>query len=105
MMQEECEIKEETEHVKIAEVCSSKSCAMAQAVSRQSSHRGGPGSFPGQCTRGFGQSDTGTGIFPSSSVLPVDIIPPRISTLIYLGDKQYARYRPQFRDIDKNTQR
>jgi hypothetical protein len=47
-----------------------------------------------------GQSDTGTGFSPSSSVSPVSIIPPSFSILIYHpGDKQYIRQWQQFRDV------
>jgi hypothetical protein len=39
-----------------------------------------------------GQSGTGTGFSPSSSIPPDNIIPPWLSTLVYhLGDEKYAR--------------
>jgi hypothetical protein len=38
-----------------------------------------------------GQSGIGTGLSPSSSVFPVNIIPPWLSIVVYhLGDKQQA---------------
>jgi hypothetical protein len=47
-----------------------------------------------------GQSDTGAGFPPSSSVFPVNINPPSFSILIYhLGDEQYVRQWQQFRDV------
>jgi hypothetical protein len=47
-----------------------------------------------------GQSGTGTGFSPNSSVFPVNIIPPWLSTLIWhLGDEQNACWWPQLRDI------
>jgi hypothetical protein len=46
-----------------------------------------------------GQSGSETDFSLSSSVFPVNIIPPLPSILIYhLGDKQKARWWPQFRD-------
>jgi hypothetical protein len=71
-----------------------QSCTMAQAVSRwpltaeaQVPARVGP------CGICSGQSDSGTGYSPSSSVPPVNIIPPWLSIPTYnLGDKQQTRW-------------
>jgi hypothetical protein len=47
-----------------------------------------------------GQSGTGIGFSPSSSGLPINIIPPLLSILVYhLGGEQYALWWSQFRDI------
>jgi hypothetical protein len=46
-----------------------------------------------------GQSGTGTGFFPSSSVSLVIIIPPGVNTRIMWEEEQYVRWWPQFRDI------
>jgi hypothetical protein len=49
-----------------------------------------------------GHSGTRTGLSPSSSVSPVSTIPPWLSKLVYhLGDEDWARWWPQFRDIIK----
>jgi hypothetical protein len=45
-----------------------------------------------------GQSGTGTGYFPSSSVSLVNITPPSLSKLISSADEQYVRQWQQFRD-------
>jgi hypothetical protein len=37
-----------------------------------------------------GQSDTGTRFSPSSSVFPVNIIPPSLSNSCHVGDEQYG---------------
>jgi hypothetical protein len=43
---------------------------------------------------------TGTGFSPSSSVFPVNIIPPSFSMLTYHpGDEQCVRYWQQFRNV------
>jgi hypothetical protein len=46
------------------------------------------------------QSITGTGFSQSSLVFPCQFITPRLHThsLCHLGDDQYARWWPQFRD-------
>jgi hypothetical protein len=38
-----------------------------------------------------GQSGSGKGLFPSSSISPVNIIPPSLSNSYQLGDEQYVR--------------
>lgn len=45
------------------------------------------------------QSGSGTGLFSSSSVFPLSVILLWLFALIYLlGDEQFARHWPQFRD-------
>jgi hypothetical protein len=75
--------------------------AMLQAVNRQSlTSAAWVRAQVSLCEIFGGQSGTRTGFSPISSVSPVNIIPPWLSTLVYyLGDKQEASWWQQFRDV------
>jgi hypothetical protein len=76
-------------------------CAMVQAVSRRPlTAESRVRARINPCGICDGQSGPGTGCSTSSSVSPVNIIPPSFSTLIYHpGNEQYVRYGQQFRDV------
>jgi hypothetical protein len=66
---------------------------MAHAIHRPLNAEGRVRSRVSLCGNLGGQSGTGTGFYLNYSVLPVNIIPPVFSILMYhLWDEQYVRW-------------